>query len=247
MVDDSEKLACPEHGEATATYVCEHLAADPVQRWYSDYPSAGTPWPDAWCAACNHVYLREGEWNERNECDLDIRILCHHCYENARSDSVDYLSNDALDRWEEFVSACCEELKEKNDALSVEFAIGSHKRYDWDQATGELVFSNDGIHAVTAKVDFVGSISTASNTWLWAWANFHLLEPIRLRVEAVRDHGEVHGYPRLTTAKWHAEMVDGWEMAAIAAHVLKAKGVYRSPSEKGALFMLISDIRKHAS
>lgn len=247
MDTEAEQVTCPEHGEATATYVCEHLAADPMQRWHSDYPSADAPWPDAWCSACNVAYMREGEWNERNEDDLEIRILCHCCYENARADSVGYLDGDALERWEEFVCTCCEELTKKNEALGAQFALGSHKRYDWDQETGQLVFSNDGVPAVTADVDFVGSISTTSNTWLWAWANFHLLEPVRARVEALRDYGEAHGFPHLTTAKWPAEMADGWEMAAIAAHVLQAKGVYRSPSDKGALFMLISGIRKHES
>jgi hypothetical protein len=38
------------------------------------------------------------------------------------------------------------------------------------------------------------------------------------------------------TAKWSADIVDGWDMAAISAYILKAKGVYRVPSDDNKLF-----------
>lgn len=40
----------------------------------------------------------------------------------------------------------------------------------------------------------------------------------------------------LLTAKWSADIVDGWDMAAISAYILKAKGVYRVPSDDNKLF-----------
>jgi hypothetical protein len=32
--------------------------------------------------------LKEGEWNERNEGCLNVTLLCHRCYEHARSQST---------------------------------------------------------------------------------------------------------------------------------------------------------------
>lgn len=244
MDEDFDQINCSEHGKASTTYVCEHLVADPVQKWHSDYPSEDSPWPDAWCAACNAEYLKEGEWNEHNEDNVPIKIICNYCYENARSDSVDHIQGVAEEQWHDFLKVCCEELHEKNNVLSEKYELGKHGRYDWDQEKGELVFSNNGIPAVVAKVDFVGSFSSKSNTWLWAWANFYLLENVRTKVVEVRNFGEEHGFPRLTTAKWFAEAPDAWEMSAIAAHVLDAEGVYRSPSENGGLFMVIREISK---
>jgi hypothetical protein len=244
MEEEIEQINCSEHGEANTAYVCEHLIANPVQQWHSDYPSEDSPWPDAWCSACNAEYLKEGGWSERNEDKVSIKTICHYCYENARSDSVDYIEGDSYGRWQKFVSTCCEEFHEKNDMLSETYSLGEHKRYDWDQEKGELIFSNDGIPAVIAKIDFVGSFSSKSNTWLWAWANFHLLENVRLQVEKVREFGEAQGFPRLTTAKWVAEESDGWEMSAVAARVLDAKGIYLSPRDGGATFMIIKEIRK---
>jgi len=49
--------------------------------------------------------------------------------------------------------------------------------------------------------------------------------------------------PRLTIRKWPASEQDGWAMAAIAARLLDARGVYRAPLKDGPLFMAIMDIR----
>jgi hypothetical protein len=54
MNDESKNVICEKHGtNAAATYVCSHLATNPVQRWNSDRPSQANPWPDAWCNQCN--------------------------------------------------------------------------------------------------------------------------------------------------------------------------------------------------
>ena len=62
-------------------------------------------------------------------------------------------------------------------------------------------------------------------------------------IKEVRDFGEVKGYPRLTTPKWPAAEADGWEMTTIAAYVLDACGVYRTPGDNGFTFLAITDIR----
>src|SRR6185369_11972463 len=102
--------------------------------------------------------------------------------------------------------------------------------------------SNDGIPAVICSIEFVGSISKVSNTCLWSWANFGLSENVRSLIKKVRDFGEKKGYPRLTTPKWSATEPDGWEMTTIAAFVLDARGVYRTPDDTGFTFLAITDI-----
>lgn len=49
-MSDGTTIECAEHGAAALTYVCRHLAANPAQRWYCEYPTEDNPWPDAWCA-----------------------------------------------------------------------------------------------------------------------------------------------------------------------------------------------------
>jgi hypothetical protein len=78
-------IECPTHGKGFATYVCEHLAANPVQEWFLSEADDTNQWPDAWCAVCDAFFQEEGEWNEKNEAKLKISLLCHFCYEKNRA------------------------------------------------------------------------------------------------------------------------------------------------------------------
>jgi len=243
MNDESAQVICDAHGKARTTYVCSHLAADPEQRWHGDYPSDDNPWPDSWCDRCNVAFLREGEWNDRNAGEVKLSVLCHHCYERARGRSVARLTDTHLASWQSFVDDCHRELGAKQDRLKRDYSLDVHKRWDWDQERAELVFSNDGVAAVIAKVQFVGSISTKTDTWLWSWANPSLLENVWLDVKAIRDFGEKRDFPHLTVPKWPAEEADGWDMAAIATHILDAHGVYRTPGDTGFTFLVLTEVR----
>src|SRR6267378_1021744 len=51
--------------------------------------------------------------------------------------------------------------------LKSEFAIESHKRFDWDQAKGQIVFSDaERRPRVLADFEFVGTLSKDPKTWL---------------------------------------------------------------------------------
>ena len=149
----------------------------------------------------------------------------------------------ANEQWIEQVTEANHYLTERQDALMHDYALGEHKRFDWDQTTGSLVFSNDGVIAVIAKVQFVGSISTRSNTWLWSWANSSIMDNVKDRMHAVKAFGEKNRYHALTTDQWEADEIDGWEMTSITAHLLKAQGAYRTTDENGFTYMVITDIR----
>ena len=236
-------IQCAVHGDALATYVCEHLAANHNQRWYCDYPSAENRWPDAWCEQCDVEFRREGEWNERNEDKLRVKLICNHCYEDGIGSSVNSMDPVTFQAWTAETERCFGELCEKQGLLETDYSLSKHRRWDYDQETGLLVFSNDGIASIIAEIEMIGSVSTKTDTWLWSWANFHFLENIRSRITAVRDFGEKAGFPHLTVPKWPADEGLGWEASAIATHVLDAKGVYRVPTENGFLFMAITTVR----
>jgi len=242
MTDDS-RITCPEHGEADTTYVCRHLAENPEQPWFCDSPTEENRWPDAWCGQCDAAFREKGEWNEHNEGATEIALLCHRCYEAGIASSVDAVSDDTRAAWKALVRQCHDELGAKQEQLRAEFALGEHKRWDYDQDTASLMFSNDGVPALIAEVEFIGSVSTRTGTWLWSWANFHLLPNVRSRIAAVRAFGEERGFPRLTVPKWDADEVDGWEVSGIAGKVLGALGVYRVPTEYGFLYMAVMNMR----
>lgn len=148
----------------------------------------------------------------------------------------------ADEQWIAQVKEAYKFLSERQKALMEEYKLGDHERFDWDQGTSSLVFSNDGVPAVVAKVQFVGSVSTVSNTWLWSWANTSIVDEAKDQIYRVKDFGDKHGYDALTTEKWQGDEVDGWEMTSIAAFLLDAKGAYRTSSDNGFTYMVITDI-----
>ena len=240
------EFQCDTHGPAEATYLCAHLLEQPVQTWYCAAPCADQPHPDAWCAACERLFQQEGEWNERNEGGLDIRAVCHHCYEDARAASVKAMSSETQALWVDAVTACHERLSERQALLSATHKLATHERWDYDQESATLTFSNAGVPAVVADVEFIGSISNTSGTWRWSWANFHLHPNVVGRISAVREYGREHHFAPLVVPQWKADVVDAWELAGVAAYVLEAQGVYRAPTDNGYLFMAIMGIRSAA-
>jgi hypothetical protein len=54
----------------------------------------------------------------------------------------------------------------------------------------------------------------------------------------------VRGIERLTTNYWDCDIVEGWEMTAIAAYVLGCEAVYRAPFDDLYWFMLLSGFRE---
>jgi hypothetical protein len=95
FADDASSLApsrseveCSDHGRGFATYICEHLVANPAQPWFSNKPDEEEPWPDAWCTSCETLFLEQGEWNEKNQPLRQIKMVCHHCYEKLRSQAT---------------------------------------------------------------------------------------------------------------------------------------------------------------
>jgi hypothetical protein len=133
-------------------------------------------------------------------------------------------------------------LTECQEALRREYLLGSWPRYDWSQVTRQLIFSDGGRRKVVADIQFVGSVSPQAETWLWAWHNDSVDPELCKEVLAVRAYGETQGFPHLATPKWPAHEVDGWEMTAIAAFLLQAKGAYRSHGESGYTFMIMTAI-----
>ena len=78
-------IECETHGQAFETFICVHLAADPQQAWYSSEANEEDRWPDSWCSVCHEAYQQQGEWNDKNESGLKVKLFCHRCYESHRA------------------------------------------------------------------------------------------------------------------------------------------------------------------
>ena len=242
MSESHREIECKEHGKREATFVCQHLPKGEGlgfhQGFTDDDPNA--LFPDAWCDCCEAVRQSEGGWNARSESAAAISVLCSACYLKRRLLNWPRASHAEE---AELVRRSVDYLRERQALLAREYHINQHERYDWNQDSGLLVFSNQGVPAVVADFQFVGSVSTRTSTWLWSWANESDLESVRSKMRQVRAYGEERRLLKLACAYWSAEETDGWHMAAVAAYLLRAKGAYRSPDAHKFAFLLMTDVR----
>jgi len=141
------------------------------------------------------------------------------------------------------VTQAHEYLTTQQDRNEKEFALSTYPRYDWNQETGELVFSEYGRPKVIARIQLVGDVSSKSKTWLWAWANPTIKDSLQQAARQAKQHGVQNGIRQLVESTWPADEVDGWEMTSITAMLVNAKGAYKSPGENGTYFMVFTDIR----
>lgn len=138
--------------------------------------------------------------------------------------------------FEELSTQSYEYLNEQQKICEEKYLLSLHERWFYDQETGLIIFYNADKEYLRIHFEAVGSISLISNTWLWAWDNNTVLENTITNILKVKDFGEKNDFRKLFQPKWDADMYDGWEMTAIAAFILKAKGAYRTPNDKANVF-----------
>lgn len=145
--------------------------------------------------------------------------------------------------WEKYRDEACKSFVERSNKVNEEFKLASYERWDVNQATGKLIFSDKGVAKVIATVEFVGSWSSISNTWLWAWNNPSIVPAMKKKVEKVKDVGKQKMFSELSTSKLSSDEEYAWTLTAVAGHLLGAKTAYRAPYEGGSGFLLVFDIK----
>lgn len=134
------------------------------------------------------------------------------------------------------------ELTQLNELCQERFHISDWPRWNYDLDCGTLTFFKDGVPKVQASIQAVGTTSISSKTWLWAWANEYLPSNVKKGVEDVRAFGERENISELTKAKLPDDEHLGWEMTAISARILRARGAYRCQGDNGFLYVVYSSI-----
>jgi hypothetical protein len=141
-----------------------------------------------------------------------------------------------------FLHPLVHESMEKNERFEEKY--GQHERWDWDDNSSTLMFSDGGVPKLRILVSVVGT--TEGDSWEWSWANGNFEPHTKRDVEKVREFGEANGYEKLTTAFLEADEHTGWEMTSIAVHVLQAPGSYRFPTDDGYCYLVYREIEELA-
>lgn len=82
---------CERHGDRRQAFVCDHLLHGTRQGFFAG-EDPGNPHPDAWCAQCEQIRITHGgssgEWNEKSEPLIKIRLVCGDCYEEIKQSNL---------------------------------------------------------------------------------------------------------------------------------------------------------------
>ncbi len=90
-IEEKSSIRCGTHGTRTPAIVCCHMtqAKDLVVGFVEN--SSDPDDLQAWCAACEHLYLEEGDKTERFKAFNDFKVVCDFCYASLKerhSDTV---------------------------------------------------------------------------------------------------------------------------------------------------------------
>ncbi len=143
---------------------------------------------------------------------------------------------------DDFIEDYINKLEDQNNSISKIYGIGNYERWDFDQETAEIIFSENGNKKLVANVSFIGSYSANSESWMWGWGNDSLLPHLTKEIEKVRKFGEKNDIELLTDRAWSATEEAGWAMAAVAFHIIGGKGVYRGVSGNNENYFLLHEI-----
>lgn len=140
-----------------------------------------------------------------------------------------------------FMREATRDLTDLNEAVNAKFGITAWERFDYDIAARELVFSHKGRPRVRAEIQLIGATDL---DFVWAWAGDWWPASALEDVLKVKAWGEAHGIEPLMTPRLKTPDITNlsWGMAAIAARLTGAKGVYRPVDGLRSLFFLYRDI-----
>jgi hypothetical protein len=151
------------------------------------------------------------------------------------------------DQYREFVMRASDEFEEKQNALMIDYDIGTGAFADYfcDQTTGTLQFLDEHKHVgVEAAIIPIGSFSTRTDTWLWGWANPSNLPELRAKAEKLIALTKVTGKLFFQQPKLRATERRAWRLAGLAVSHLGAVGCYRTPTKHLYAFWALDSIRR---
>ena len=121
-------------------------------------------------------------------------------------------------------------------------------RWDADGDRQRFVMRDErGVATACADYAFLGTYSTASGTWLWAWANGSIPPDEREVASRVKEIGVKEGLSQLTQGRLPCSDREALEIAAVALDVLDAEAFYRfAMTPTSTAYLALFSVRKGA-
>ena len=116
-------------------------------------------------------------------------------------------------------------------------AFAGDRDWDLDQDAGHLRLGDD----LVLPAQILGTVSEATSTWRWSWANPSVDEALTLKAREALEIGRERGIGVLTAPDVDlARIGDGHVLALAVAGLLDADAYYRCPYDGGEAFVLVT-------
>lgn len=155
---------------------------------------------------------------------------------NKQENFIDRLNIDTED-WFQVFSACLGKMIAIQNACSEIVVKGQNWNVDFSK--GVIIFGNKEY-----PLQFIGSESTSSNTWMWGWENINgFSESIIKLARNTKEIGEQWNLEPLTTESFELDdTFNGHTLSIVTCGLSEKYCYYRGPHAKGAILVAFSGV-----
>jgi len=145
------------------------------------------------------------------------------------------------EEFDTFVEQAIDQLQRKQDKLIESNRLETYPDYWFQQDTGTLQFKKaDGTVGVEASIIPIGSFSTRSQTWQWAWANQSIIAPLREKAKSLKGLLDLTGMDVFQKPTVEADEDMAVDLAAMSVLYLESLGSYRIPMPEHQLLVFVA-------
>lgn len=144
--------------------------------------------------------------------------------------------------WEELVAEAVEYTQAVQEDIKGEYELGTYEKWDHYLEDGAFEWSDAEDVVVHADMRVAGVYSNKDQTWHWGWESAEVPEASKEGLERLKAFGEHFGHGKLVESPQKAEEFDAWQLACVAALLLNAEYVHRTPTEEGFMFLILLDL-----
>lgn len=148
--------------------------------------------------------------------------------------------------YQELMAAAYSHMNKQSDLILDQWKLTDYPRFDWNQDTGQIIFSSESGHQLVADIQFIGSWSETAGTWMWSWFNQSVSDTMKKEIHQIKAFEEKHALTELIDPVWKAPIEAAWDMANLSCHLLDSEMVYRAPDpdKPGHTFLSLKNFRK---
>jgi hypothetical protein len=144
--------------------------------------------------------------------------------------------------WGAWSRASVRLMRVRNATLVRDLGLRSRSQR-WQLDSPWMVIESRHGGRVVADVCVIGSSSPAG-TFRWAWASNDIPAHARGGMERVREFGEMNGLDPMTAPECPASRAQAIELAAVAARLLNASGLWVESAGERTIFLALSGVRR---